>query len=57
MWPEANMVVEKEGNEVDNLMLTDKNIFMLGSHEASDFKLEHGSISKFHASIYFSTDM
>lgn len=30
---------------------------MFGSAPQNDVRLEHASISKFHASIYFSTDM
>ena len=51
------MIVEKEGDEVDNLLLIKKNAFFLGGHELNDFRFEHGSISKSHACIYFSSDM
>ena len=57
LWPEANLVVEKEGDEVDSLVLAGRNRFILGNHPSADFKLEHGSISKFHAGLYFSSDM
>ena len=57
LWPEANLVVEKEGNEVDSLVLAGRNRFILGSRPSSDFRLEHGSISKFHAGLYFSSNM
>jgi hypothetical protein len=57
MWPEAHVVVEKEGEEVDNLILSGKNTFLFGSHDSNDFRLDHGSLSKFHGGIYFSSDM
>ena len=57
LWPEAYVVVEKEGDEVDNLVLSGKNVFLFGGHSSNDFRLDHGSLSKFHAGIYFSSDM
>lgn len=39
------------------MVLANKNAFLLGNHDLNHFKLEHGSISKCHASIYFSEDM
>lgn len=42
---------------MDNILLLGKNSFLFGSADQNDFKFEHASISKFHASIYFSSDM
>lgn len=42
---------------MDDMLLLGKGSFMLGSSDQNDFKFDHASISKFHASIYFSTDM
>lgn len=39
MWPEANLIVEKEGDQVDNLLLSSKSHFLFGSNELNDFKL------------------
>lgn len=32
-------------------------MFFFGSHNSNDFRLDHGSLSKFHACIYFSSNM
>jgi hypothetical protein len=39
------------------MLLLGKGSFLLGSADQNDFKFDHASISKFHASIYFSSDM
>ncbi len=49
----ASIIVTKEEKPIDKLFLEKKSKFFFGSHSSSDFKLDHPSISKSHACIYF----
>ena len=53
LFPEVSLVILKEGQPIDKLLLENKNYFLFGSHSKCQFKLEHPSISKFHAAIFF----
>jgi hypothetical protein len=50
--------VEKDGKKVDKLFLEKKNNYIFGSlASAVDFHLENPTISRFHACIYFSSEL
>lgn len=57
MWPIASIIVSKDGQKVDKLFFEKKNYFILGSTKSIDFTLENPTISRFHACIFFSTDV
>jgi pSer/pThr/pTyr-binding forkhead associated (FHA) protein len=57
MRPVVSLTVIREDKPIDKLYLEKKNKFFLGSHQSNDFKLDHPSISKTHACIYFSPDL
>lgn len=57
LFPEVDLVVQKEDKNIDKLFLEKRNCFLFGSEAKNSFRLEHPSISKFHAGIYFSTDL
>lgn len=54
LYPEVSLIVIKDNQPIDKLLLENKNYFLFGAHPKVNFKLEHPSISKFHAAIYFS---
>ena len=47
------LLVTRDGKPIDKLFLEKKAKFMLGTLPINDFHLQHPSISKLHASIYF----
>ena len=50
---EVTLLVSKENKPIDKLYLEKKAKFMLGKAPSNDFCLEHPSISKTHACIYY----
>lgn len=57
MRPAVSLTVIREEKPIDKLFLEKKSKFFFGSQQGNDFKLDHPSISKMHACIYFSTDL
>jgi hypothetical protein len=53
MKVEAALIVIKEDKPIDKLLLEKKSKFLLGALPNNDIKLDHPSISKRHACIYF----
>lgn len=57
MRPTVTVTVIKDEKPIDKLFLEKKSKFFLGNHQTNEFRLEHPSISKMHACIYFGTDL
>ena len=53
LWPKCFLKCWKEGKIVDKLELTHRPYHTLGSLDTNNFKLDHPSISKSHAVIFF----
>lgn len=53
MRPAVSLIVIKDDKPIDKLFLEKKNKFFFGSQQFNEFKLEHQSISKTHACIFF----
>jgi hypothetical protein len=49
----VSLIVVKDEKAIDKLFLEKKGKFFFGSHKYNEYKLDHNSISKTHACIYF----
>lgn len=52
MFPVLKLSVQKEGEQIENIELKDKNYYIFGNLKGSDVVCRHVSISKKHACIY-----
>ena len=57
LWPDSNLIVEKTDGQADTLLLHNKNFFLIGRAQSNDLSIDHPSVGKNHAVIYFSADM
>jgi len=58
MFADVTLTVLKDSKQLSKLSLDkSKNYYLFGSLKTSDFHLEHPTISRFHACIFFSNDL
>lgn len=57
MRPAATLIVTREDKPIDKLFLEHKSKFFFGNQQTNDFKLDHPSISKIHACIYYGPEL
>lgn len=55
-WPTLELTVLKDDKPIDKLFLEKKSKFYFGALPTCEYKLDHPSISKVHACIFFGED-